>query len=117
MGGCHGEGHRVARLEDALEDAMTEPWTAKKRDELVTRVSRTTVLSGVLAIVATAGISYGLASATTAQASAETSTTAAATTSTAASTTAAAATTTASTTVAVPAAASTTNAMTTSGGS
>ncbi|HSN06921.1 MAG TPA: hypothetical protein VLV82_06195 [Candidatus Angelobacter sp.] len=45
---------------------MTEPWTAKHRDQLLTRVSRATVLSGALALVATAGVSYGLAGATTA---------------------------------------------------
>jgi hypothetical protein len=44
---------------------MTEPWTAKRRDELLTRTSRTTVLVGALAVVATAGLSYGLATATT----------------------------------------------------
>lgn len=45
---------------------MTEPWTARNRDQLLTRVSRTTVLSGALALVATAGVGYGLAVATTA---------------------------------------------------
>ena len=44
---------------------MTEPWTAKRRDELLTRTSRTTVLTGAIAVVATAGLSYGLATATT----------------------------------------------------
>jgi len=38
----------------------------KNRDQLLTRVSFTTVLGGALALVATAGVSYGLASATTA---------------------------------------------------
>ena len=45
---------------------MTEPWTARNRDQLLTRVSRTTVMSGALALVATAGVAYGLAGATTA---------------------------------------------------
>lgn len=43
---------------------MTEPWTAKQRDQILSRVSRATVLSGAVALVATAGISYGLAGAT-----------------------------------------------------
>ena len=43
---------------------MTEPWTARRRDELLTRVSRTTVASTIVAVVAAGGISFGLASAT-----------------------------------------------------
>jgi hypothetical protein len=67
MAGCDGGVPRVGTdPESAPEDTMTEPWTAKHRDQLLTRVSRTTVLSGALALVATAGISYGLAGATTA---------------------------------------------------
>ena len=44
---------------------MTQPWNARRRDELLTRVSRTTVFAGAAALVATAGVSYGLAAVTT----------------------------------------------------
>jgi len=44
---------------------MNEPWTARRRDELLTRVTRMTMVSGLAAIVGVGGLSFGLASAAT----------------------------------------------------
>ena len=67
---------------------MTEPWTPAQRDRLLARVTRTSMLTGVAAVVAAAGLGYGLSAAAGAASTVASSTTAASTPATAASTTA-----------------------------
>ena len=65
---------------------MTEPWNPAQRDRLLARVTRTSMLTGVAAVVAAAGLGYGLSAPAGAASTVASSTTAASTPATAAST-------------------------------
>jgi len=96
---------------------MTEQWTPQRRDQLLHRVSRATLVTGAAALVGAVGIGLGLANAATdaTTVAASSSTTTPAATSTTAASTSTSSSTTSGTATAVSS--STGTAVTASGGS